>query len=206
MEFKTMFSKHERFISNPGYAEKDDFGIKIKFAPELDKYGNKVIIEQGKEDLYAQIQSWRDECDINILMAKFTNGDKTALMKRVGAYLDISQIPDNFNDMLNLTTKAGFVFDSLPTDVKKVFGNNVNNFLANSTTEEFKEIMSKSPEDLRREKVQLSKDMEKTAKENGKPFYEDLKPLLNDADIKPIENPLVDQITETVKRKLNESK
>ena len=151
-KFRTIYDEPTHYYSNPGCTLKDEL------APTLDKYGNRIIESKGQMNLYAYIQSWADECDINILMAKFTNGDRTALMQRVGEYLDLSNIPDNFNDMLNITTKAGAVFDSLPTDVKKIFGNNVNNFLSNSQTEEFRELLNKSPEDLRREKVLNSKE------------------------------------------------
>ena len=108
MEFRTQYSDRVIAVSEPGSMIKEDRG------PELDKYGNRVIVRKGELDFYSYIQSWRDECDINILMAKFVNGDKTALMQKVGAYLDISEIPDNFNDMLNLTTKAQAIFDQLP--------------------------------------------------------------------------------------------
>lgn len=201
MEFRFKYDKHDRKISNPGDPIKDDN------KPVLDKFGNRVIESAGKIDLYAQIQSWRDECDINILMAKFTNGDKTALMQRVGAYLDLSNIPDNFNDMLNLTTTAQSVFDSLPTDVKKVFGNNVNNFLANSKSKEFEELLSKSPEDLRREKVVGSNKFNEINKEASKPWYANNSALVVDNDNIPVE-PVISNpgIIDEVKRSLNESK
>lgn len=201
MSFRTQFDAHERVHSNPGSMIKD------VMAPVLDRYGNRVIEKENEIDLYAQIQSWRDECDINILMAKFTNGDKTALMQRVGTYLDLSVLPDNFNDMLNLTTKAQAVFDSLPVDVKQVFGNNVNNFLSNSKTKEFEEILSKSPEQLRLEKVLRSKEFTETNQEAAKPTY--FNPgtgLVVDTDPVPT-TPIEDEVRTILKgRSLNESK
>lgn len=198
MNFLTQFDKRDKVIvSEPGS------GIKMEMAPVLDKYGNKVIEPQGPVDLYSEIQSWRDECDINILMAKFTNGDRTALMQRVGAFVDLTQIPDNFNDMLNLTTTAGAVFDSLPVEVKEVFGNNLNNFLSNSKTKEFAEIMSKSPEDIRRDKIKASREFTEAAREAAQPFYAKPKDsaLVVDSDpIEPIENPLVDEVERTLRR------
>lgn len=175
--FKTKYDKHERFISNPGNPIKD------VMAPELDRYGNRVIKKKDQIDLYSMIQAYRDECDINILMAKFTNGDRTALMQRVGAYLDLSQIPDNFSDMMNMTTQAQSVFDSLPASVKEMFGNNLNNFLANSKTKEFEEVMSKSPEQLRLEKVLHSDQNMKTNRDDAQREMLKPKPVLNPGDI-----------------------
>lgn len=203
MDFKTAYDPHDRVFSNAGS------GIKDVMSPELDRYGNRVIKKQGEVDLYAQIQSWRDECDINILMAKFTNGDKTALMQRVGEYLDLSLIPDNFNDMLNMTTKAKDVFNSLPVEIKEVFGNNVNNFLANSQTKEFAEILSKSPEQIRLEKLAKSNEQIKANLEAGAPFYAK-QPSVDDIVLEPDpgKSSLIEEVANTVygKVKLNEQK
>lgn len=196
MDFKTQYDKHDRVYTKSG-----EF-IKPNLVPEIDKYGNVEIKSNGDIDLYAQIQSWRDECDINILMAKFTNGDKTALMQRAGAYLDLADIPDNFNDILNLTTKAGALFDSLPVEVKQQFGNNVNNFLANAKTEEFKEIMSQSPEDIRKEKVMKSKKFtENNIEASQTKYYKNpAVDLVVDQD-----EPIVEEdVVTKVRRKLNE--
>lgn len=201
MDFRTQYDR-VRVYSEPGSM------IKEHNVPVLDKYGNKIIESDGEIDLYAQIQSWKDECDINILMAKFTNGDKTVLMQRVGAYLDIADLPDNFNEMMNLTTKAGALFDSLPTDVKAMFGNNVNNFLANAKTKEFAEVMSKSPDDLRKEKVMKSKqDTEKNIQESQVKYYGNPGTGLID-DSSPVVEPIDDPVenTKTYLRRLNESK
>lgn len=203
MDFKTAYDPHDRVFSISGK------GIKDVMAPELDRYGNRVIKKQGEVDLYAQIQSWRDECDINILMAKFTNGDRTALMQRVGEYLDLSLVPDNFNDMLNMTTKAKDVFNSLPVEIKEVFGNNVNNFLANSQTKEFAEILSKSPEQLRLEKLAKSNEQLKKNLDAGAPFYAK-QPSVDDIVIEPDPGKpsLLEEVQNTVygKVKLNEQK
>lgn len=167
MEFRTQYDERVRVRTQPGSMIKDNN------VPVIDKYGNRVIEATDTPiNLYAQIQSWRDECDLNILMAKFTNGDKTALMQRSGLYgVDLTQIPDNFNDIMNLTTKAGALFDSLPVDIKNMFGNNVYNFLANSHTKEFYEIMNKSPEDIRKEKVMHSKEFTQKNINEGNPMY-----------------------------------
>lgn len=166
MEFRTQFDECPDVYSNPGSMIKEERG------PELDKYGNKVIVRKGEINLYQYIQSWRDTCDINILMAKFVNGDKTALMQKVGAYLDISDIPDNFNDMLNLTTKAQSVFDQLPIEIKQQFGNNVNNFLSNTKSEEFKDLMMLSEDDIRMDKLAKSQKFTDQAIADSKVVYD----------------------------------
>lgn len=202
MEFKTKYDKHERVFTNPGNPIKDVMG------PVLDRYGNRVIKKKDQIDLYSAIQAYRDECDINILMAKFTNGDRTALMKRVGEYLDLSQIPDNFSDLMNLSASAQSVFDSLPVSVKEMFGNNLHNFLANSKTKEFAEVMSKSPEELRLERVLGSDALMKANRDAAQ--REKLKPVVESSDdiVVEKEQSLSEAVDNLVygKVKLNESK
>lgn len=201
MDFKTKYDAHERVFTNPGSM------IKEHYTPVIDKYGNRVIESDGSIDLYSQIQSWKDECDINILMAKFTNGDKTALMQRVGSYMDISELPDNFNDIMNVTTKAQSLFDSLPTDIKNVFGNNVYNFLANAKTKEFAELMSKSPEDIRTEKIMKSKEAtHNSIEESQVKYYSNPgSGLIDDGSVEIPVEPITDPV-ETTKNFLNRSK
>ena len=198
MDFRTQYDR-VRVTTKPGSMLKDNN------VPVIDKQGNRVIEATDTPiNLYAQIQSWRDECDINILMAKFTNGDKTALMKRAGAYgLDLSEVPDNFNDLMNLTTRAGAFFDSLPVDVKNMFGNNLYNFLANSKTKEFMEVMSRSEDDYRKEKVVHSKEFTKQNKEDGRIQYTENPgiSLVDDGSYDPVPDPV-----EETRTYLNRSK
>lgn len=201
--FKKKYSgeEHQHYFSDPGSP------IRMERAPKLDKYGNMVVVDKGPIDYAAYINSWRDDCDINILMARFTSGDKDALIQRVGAYMDVSKMPDNFNDMMNLTMSAQSVFDSLPTAAKEAFGNNVNNFLSNAGTKEWVELLSKSPDDFRKELVMrsnvYSNDMRNA-------FNDSKKALYSSGDIKEVVQEVSGDIVEEVKRsiggKLNEQK
>lgn len=186
-----------RYFSNAGSPYRKEYG------PQLDKYGNKVIVEKGKIDFQAYINSWRDDCDLNILMARFTAGDKESLIQRVGMFADVSKLPTNFNDMMNLTMQAEDIFNSLPVSAKEAFGNNVNNFLSNAGSSEWVELLSQSPDDFRKAIVQRSNEYMKNMKES----------IRRQENVNPVEEKMISDdssVLEDVKKmfggKLNEQK
>lgn len=202
--FKKKYSgeEHQHYFSASGSP------IRMERAPKLDKYGNMVVVDKGPIDYAAYINSWRDDCDINILMARFTSGDKDALIQRVGAYMDVSKLPDNFNEMMNLTMSAQSVFDSLPTAAKEAFGNNVNNFLSNAGTKEWVELLSKSPDDFRKELVYRSNVFTNDQREA---LAESRRAIYDSGEIKDVVQEVSNNIVEEVKksiggRSLNEQK
>lgn len=74
-------------------------------------------------------QHFRDECDVNRILAKY---QKTGLIEHVnkfgGEYADLSAVPD-FQDALNSVIAAQDAFDSLPSKLRKEFGNDPAAFL-----------------------------------------------------------------------------
>lgn len=174
--------------------------LKPVLAPRLDKHGNRVVEYTGKdENLYAYIQSWADACDLNLLLDRYTRGDETALMQRAGAYLDISDMPDNISDLFNLTEQAKGLFDSLPIQTKEAFGNNVYNFVSNIGSEEWNQIMSVSPEEMRYDRVRAAKEL---TDRNMKLVDQIHMPIEKEEIVEPvIENP---GTSESLKKGLNE--
>ena len=74
-------------------------------------------------------QSFKDECDINNILGKFR---KTGLLEHVavhqGDYRDLSE-PTDYQTALNIVLSANAAFESLPSDIRKDFGNNPAAFL-----------------------------------------------------------------------------
>ena len=114
----------KKFYSNPGCRKKPNYKAK------KDEKGRIVVAETGTfDDIYTYIQSFADSVDINVLIAKFRAGDDTALNQRVGAYLDTTDIPNNYRDILNMKLETEQLFNSLPVDIKQKFNNNVDEFI-----------------------------------------------------------------------------
>lgn len=75
-------------------------------------------------------QSFKDECDVNKIMAKF---EKTALVdhvnERQGQYGDFTNLPSSFHEAIEQVRAANAMFLTLPSKVRKKFGNDPGVFL-----------------------------------------------------------------------------
>ena len=106
MKFRTQYERKEVF-TDPGSPIR-----KIR-AAEYDKQKNIEVVDKGEEDLYAYINSFADSVDIHVLLARFMNGDKESLLQRAGAYIDVSSVPTNINDFIDLAKNAESVFSPI---------------------------------------------------------------------------------------------
>lgn len=189
--FRTQYNR-ERVTSEPGSP------IKKQYQGRIDKNGNIVVESKGEFNLYAYINSFADSVDINVLLARFANGDKNALLQRAADYFDVSKIPTNIADIINLVNDGKHLFDSLPVDVKKSFDNSFNKFIVTADTDEWYRIMSQSPNEIEKNKVLASKEAAEVNKAlaNGN-FIEN--PGTN-IDIPVVEEPVVEEIKRSVRR------
>jgi len=73
-------------------------------------------------------QSMAEECDINIIMAKFERtGFVSHLAKHGGSYGFASAV--DFHDAMNVVTKAEQMFADLPAKARRRFGGDASSFL-----------------------------------------------------------------------------
>lgn len=74
-------------------------------------------------------QHFKDECDVNRILKKY---QKTGLIDHVsryqGNYSDLAEVPD-FQDAMNAVIAANVAFDTLPSSIRKRFGNDPIEFL-----------------------------------------------------------------------------
>lgn len=143
-EFRTKYERKEIFTNHGD-------PIQIVKAGEYDKNHQIKVVEKGKKNLYAYINSFADSVNIHVLLARFKNGDKESLLQRAGAYIDISALPTNINEFIELSRNAETLFNSLPVEVKESFNNNVVEFISTIGDDSWKEKMSKSPALLKEE-------------------------------------------------------
>lgn len=141
MQFKTQYDARDRISSNPGSP------IHITYAGHYDEKGRVVLEESGRENIYDQIQSHAESCDIHVLMKRYLNGDVTALSQAQGQYLDATQFPKTYADMLNFVNEQERAFMALPADVRAKFGNSFSEFLAASGEADFLDRLGIKPEE-----------------------------------------------------------
>lgn len=126
MMFETQYSPRERIHSCSGSR------VKQLYAGRYDANGRVVLEEKGTEDLYAYIQSFADSVDINVILARFANGDTEALSRAQGFYADVTEFPSNMADALNSINQAEEMFKSLPLEVRQRFDCSFEQFLSQS--------------------------------------------------------------------------
>ena len=106
--------------------------VKVKYSGRYDDEGRVVLDEVGLEDTYEYIQSFADDCDINHIMEQFTRtGDEELLNRAKGIYVDVSDLPDNWPDVLNIINRGKEEFSKMPPEFKELFGNDFAQFAAN---------------------------------------------------------------------------
>lgn len=139
--------------------------VKIKYSPEFDKQGNLILVETGTVDLYAEIQSHKDSCLIKNILLRYAQGDVEALNRAQTAYMDITDMPKNMAEMLNLTIRAENDFNGLPVEVRAKFGHSFANWLSMAGSETWARSMGIMPENS---VVEVSGIKEKVKEEEEK--------------------------------------
>lgn len=117
-----MAKKENKVIySNPGTKTVN------RYARINDDNGVPVLVVKEKFDLYSDIQSYKDDNDIYKILAR-VSGDISKLDFNKGVYMDVTKLPDNYNDLMNMSSQIKSDFDSLPVKYKEKLGSNFNVF------------------------------------------------------------------------------
>lgn len=115
--------------------------VKVLYAPEFDDDGRMHLVESGREDLYGYIQSHRDSVDINVLLKRYQNGDVTALNRAQAFFMDTTEMPHTYAELLNRVQQGRSFFDSLPVETRARFGHDFNRFLASMDSPDFLKLV-----------------------------------------------------------------
>ncbi len=139
LKFPTLFDKHDRVFSNPGNP------LKKIYKPIVRDDGFVDLVVSGEESLYDSIQSWKDSVDINVILARYANGDVDALSKVQGAFGDFTQFPSTYAEMLNRVIQGKHMFESLPLEIREKYNHDFGQFIAAMDKPDFWEQF-KAPE------------------------------------------------------------
>lgn len=122
--FRTRYDRRPRVIKNPGSRFHD------VYSPRYAEDGSISLEVTGQEDIYDYIQSHRDSVDIHVLLVQYANGDKTALNRRQTMYLDATQLPSNYAEILHTVMAGEDSFKTLPLEVRAKFEHSFGRWLA----------------------------------------------------------------------------
>lgn len=74
-------------------------------------------------------QSFKDECDINHVLARYRKTGVLPMVPTNGTYLDVAEVTD-YHSAMNFCVQAQQLFELLPAPVRKRFENDPGEFLA----------------------------------------------------------------------------
>ena len=100
--------------------------IRSAYTFDSDVVSNETALDTG-EDAVTQ-QCFKDECDINILLAKFAVTGQLPDNVRVPQYVDFEEAFD-FHSSMNVIRAAEEAFNAMPADVRDRFQNDPGRFL-----------------------------------------------------------------------------
>lgn len=100
--------------SNPGSPLKSD-----KLLQLVD--GRYDLVEVGQSNLYREIQSHKDSCDIYKLLERYQSGDVSSLSKVAGQYLDITDAPKTLAEAYTFIGNAEKFFGKLPLKLREEY-------------------------------------------------------------------------------------
>ena len=96
---------------------------------EIDKRGHKSLHKIGEHDIWEEIQSYKEECSIDNILARAAAGDPNALNQRKGFYADITDSPKTLAEAQNNILKLKQGFEKLPSEIREKFDNSKEKFV-----------------------------------------------------------------------------
>lgn len=118
-------------------------GLAPVYEERFDTNGAICLVETGKTDLNAFIQASKESTLVYNILDRFQRGDVGVLDKVRGFFADVTDMPNSLMEAHQLVTRIANGFDSLPSDIKSEFGNDVNGMLKAIDDGKFSEILSK---------------------------------------------------------------
>lgn len=123
MIIRSYYSKKESIVSNPGSCMKTEYMLSV------DEKGYETLKVTGETDVQKMIDSYKDMVDLDIVLERLNNGDESALEQVEGFYADVTGIPNNLQDVMNLNLNGKMLFDSLPPEYRNIYGDNYQSFV-----------------------------------------------------------------------------
>lgn len=100
-----------------------------KYRSVILKDGQIVLKQDGQRELDLEIQSYRDSCDLNIIIKRFTAGDVGAIPDPSKAvFADLMDMPQTRQEILQSVIDAQHAFELLAGDQRAKYNNSWEQF------------------------------------------------------------------------------
>lgn len=122
-------------------------GMKDTYKMHVDENGKRELRKFGEYNLYAEIQSYKDSVSIDYILARFMNGDESALSRAQGIYGDFTEMPRTLAELQQRVIDAEDLFNSLPLDIKEKYNFSASEFFAQLDSDKTKQIFDAGVDD-----------------------------------------------------------
>lgn len=129
-KFYTAYDRGPRRETEAGRRMRNDYELQMH-------KGKKVLVKIGEHNQWEEIQSYKEECLIENILARAAAGDLEVLNKSQGIYADISETPKNLIEAQRMMMKLRNHFRQLPQEIRDKFNNNPEEYIAQFGSEEF---------------------------------------------------------------------
>lgn len=163
MKFLTRYDSKPFRPSNCG--EREYCEGKVVFSPD----GNLRLEYSDKtRDRQTEINSFAANCDVNMLVKRYENGDQTALLRsNTGVYADLSKMPKSIHEAQQLSRSIHSLYDSMGDDIKLKYGTLDEFCSAFSTKANFEEFVGFSRECVKKRADSIKKVKQKEGEVNA---------------------------------------
>lgn len=134
--FKTQFD----LLGVRGTPSVPGSGMKDTYKMYVDEDGKRELRKSGEYNLYAEIQSYKDSVSIDYILARFMNGDESALSRAQGIYGDFTEVPRTLAELQQRVIDAEDLFNSLPLNIKEQYNFSASEFFAQLDSDKTKAI------------------------------------------------------------------
>ena len=136
MQFRTILNR-ERITSVVGDRFAPTYSLKVQ------DDGIKDLVQTGTVDVYGKIQTYKESCDINVILERFVNGDDSALNANTPSFGDFTEYPTTYAQVLQRQHDAEEMFMSLPVEVRAEFNHSADEFFTSIGSEKFNGVYDK---------------------------------------------------------------
>lgn len=102
------------------------------------------LVEAGRTDIQAVIDSYADSCDMSLILQRLSIGDTSVLNSKTPMFGDFTSCPSTLAGILNLKLEAQRLYDKLDPAVRDQF-EDFNSWLAASGSQEWLTKMQGNP-------------------------------------------------------------
>lgn len=146
MRFRTQFDPHDRVLQSSGNR------IHNILSGCFDDSGAFVLDVSGTEDIYDQIQSHAASCDIHVILDRYRRGDLDVLGDPArSVFLDASEMPRNYAQLLNLVADGERAFMALPVEERAKYDHSFAQWLMHFDKQLEPEAPASAPTEVNKE-------------------------------------------------------